>query len=186
MRVCNFTPEALRVLCLARQNACAMGHSYVGSEHLLLALAGETESMVSVALRRRGLEEGRLRRVVTEQMGLGRPDGMCQGLTVRCRHIIALATAESAHMGAQGVAPEHLLLGLLRDGGGSGAERCRHSPHHAGKGGAGAGEEGHKAKRHGDDHCGEKHPYAIVFQEIFHKNPFSGKKRKSELLQHFA
>ncbi len=119
----KFTSEALNVLCLARQNACAMGHSYVGSEHLLLALSASGQSAAGRVLQSRGVAEVQLRKAVTEQVGVGRAGGLpCQGLTVRCRQIIRLAATESQQMGAPAIAPEHLLLGLLRDGCGSGAK----------------------------------------------------------------
>ena len=117
MRESNFTPETLQVLCLARQSACAMGHSYVGSEHLLLAL-----SVAGEGLQRHGVVEQQLRRAMAEQIGIGRCGEPYQGLTVRCRQIIRLAAAESRQTGAADITPEHLLLGLLRDGCGSGAK----------------------------------------------------------------
>ena len=122
MQESNFTPQALNVLCLARQNACAMGHSYVGSEHLLLALSAMGRDAAGHELQRRGVTEGQLRKAVAEQVGRGKSGGPCQGLTVRCRQIIRFALTESRQLGARAISPEHLLLGLLREGCGSGAK----------------------------------------------------------------
>ncbi len=123
MQESKFTPEALNVLCLALKHASAMGHSYVGSEHLLLALAASGQNSAGEALQSRGIVEGRLRSTLAEQVGVGKPGGLpCQGLTMRCRQIIRLAVTESQQMGARKIGPEHLLLGLLRDGCGSGAK----------------------------------------------------------------
>lgn len=117
-----FTPQALNVLCLAQQNACAMGHSYVGSEHLLLALSASGQEYIGRVLQSRGVAEEELRKAVVEQVGMGKGGAPCQGLTARCRQIIHLAAAESRQMGAQAISPEYLLLGLLREGCGSGAK----------------------------------------------------------------
>ncbi|MBE6957227.1 MAG: ATP-dependent Clp protease ATP-binding subunit [Ruminococcaceae bacterium] len=121
MQESNFTPEALNVLCLARENACALGHSYVGSEHLLLALSALEEN-VGRMLQNRGVAEGALRKVLAAQMGVGKIGGPCQGLTVRCRQIIRFAVTESRQTGASAISPEHLLLGMLREGCGSGVK----------------------------------------------------------------
>ena len=122
MQESNFTPEALNVLCLARQNACALGHSYVGSEHLLLALSVMEQNAAGRVLQNRGVSEGQLRKAVAEQVGVGKSGGPCQGLTVRCKQIIRFAVTESRQTGAAAIAPEHLLLGLLREGGGNGVK----------------------------------------------------------------
>ena len=122
MQDTGFTTSALDVLRLAQQNACALGHSYVGSEHLLLALARQSHTPAGQMLNGRGLSAPTLQAVIAGQCGIGRPGtAPAQGLTPRCRKIIEYAAMESGRMGHKHISTEHLLLGLLQEGAGSAA-----------------------------------------------------------------
>ncbi|MBO5340260.1 MAG: ATP-dependent Clp protease ATP-binding subunit [Oscillospiraceae bacterium] len=122
MQDSRFTNSALGVLRCAQQNASLLGHSYVGSEHLLLGLAAQSETPASRALQRHGLNAPALRRAAADQLGSGRPGAAPpQGLTPRCQQIIQFAVMESNRMGQKSVSAEHLLLGLLRDSSGGAA-----------------------------------------------------------------
>ena len=123
MQDTGFTTSALDVLRLAQQNACALGHSYVGSEHLLLALARQSHTPAGQVLNSRGLSASTLLEIISRQFGTGRPGSApAQGLTPRCRKIIEYAAMESSRMGHKSISAEHLLLGLLRDDSGSAAK----------------------------------------------------------------
>ena len=123
MQDTGFTSSALDVLRLAQQNACALGHSYVGSEHLLLALARQSHTPAGRVLNSRGLNASTLQEVIAGQFGTGRPGtAPAQGLTPRCRKIIEYAAMESGRMGQKSISSEHLLLGLLQDDSGSAAK----------------------------------------------------------------
>ena len=99
-----------------------LGHSYVGTEHLLLALSQETGSAGRV-LRAAGLEEPCLRSMVLAGAGLGsRTLFLPQGLTPRARRAVHQAGVEAQRLHAGGVMPEHLLLALTRD---DGCTACR-------------------------------------------------------------
>lgn len=122
MQDTGFTTSALDVLRQAQQNACALGHSYVGSEHLLLALARQSHTPAGQLLNSRGLNATTLQAVIAGQCGTGRPGtAPAQGLTPRCRKIIEHAAREASRMGHKHIGPEHLLLGLLQEGTGSAA-----------------------------------------------------------------
>ena len=69
----RFTTAALGALRLAQENAARLGHSYVGSEHLLLALASQEYSPASRMLRERGADGAALRRAIAQLVGTGVP-----------------------------------------------------------------------------------------------------------------
>ena len=69
----RFTAAALGAIRLARESAAALGHAYVGSEHLLLGLAGQEFSPAAAALRAAGADSAALRAAVTQRVGTGVP-----------------------------------------------------------------------------------------------------------------
>ena len=104
-----------QVLNLAASAAAELGHSYVGTEHILLGLARE-DTGAAAGLRSCGCDYPRLRQLVTETVGTGAPCSVpAQGFTPEARRCIRMATLEAARLGHRKIAAEHLLLGLLRD-----------------------------------------------------------------------
>ena len=110
----RFTSTALGAIRSAQENAARLGHSYVGSEHLLLGLASLEYSPAAQALRRAGADRKTLRAGVVRRGGVGVP-ARCprQGLTPHCCQAIRGAAEESRRLGQRAVSAEHLLLGLL-------------------------------------------------------------------------
>ena len=110
----RFTSTALGAIRSAQENAARLGHSYVGSEHLLLGLASLEYSPAAQALRRAGADRKTLRAGVVRRVGVGVP-AQCprQGLTPHCCQAIRGAAEESRRLGQRAVSAEHLLLGLL-------------------------------------------------------------------------
>ena len=110
----RFTSTALGAIRSAQENAARLGHSYVGSEHLLLGLASLEYSPAAQALRRAGADRTTLRAGVGRRVGVGVP-ARCprQGLTPHCCQAIRGAAEESRRLGQRAVSAEHLLLGLL-------------------------------------------------------------------------
>ena len=110
----RFTSTALGAIRSAQENAARLGHSYVGSEHLLLGLASLEYSPAAQALRRAGADRKTLRAGVVRRVGVGVP-ARCprQGLTPHCCQAIRGAAEESRRLGQRAVSAEHLLLGLL-------------------------------------------------------------------------
>ncbi len=110
----RFTSTALSAIRLARDHAARLGHSYVGSEHLLLALAGQEFSPASCALRRSGAGASVLEAAIAQRVGVGVPvRSLQQGLTPSCCQAIQSAVGESRRLGQRLINSEHLLLGLL-------------------------------------------------------------------------
>ena len=112
----RFAPRAERAMELAQEAAGELGHSYVGSEHLLLGLMREEDGIARKALIEAGLTDEMIKNIVaragTGMMG----ETPSQGLSANARHIIEYAVAEAARTGAQFIDTEHLLIGILRDG----------------------------------------------------------------------
>ena len=116
MQDTRFTTSALGVLRSAQHSACVLGHSYVGSEHLLLGLAHQSQTPAGRLLNSRGLSAPALQETIIRLTGTGRPGAIpSQGLTPRCQQVIEHAVMESGRMGHKSISSEHLLLGLLRD-----------------------------------------------------------------------
>ena len=110
----QFTSTALGAIRLAQENAARLGHSYVGSEHLLLGLASQEYSPAASALRKAGADSQKLRSAIAQRVGIGVPARTPhQGLTPHCCQAIREAVGESRRLGQRSVNSEHLLLGLL-------------------------------------------------------------------------
>ena len=113
----RFTERAANALTLAQKAAGEFGHSYIGSEHLLLGLLREGGGPAAKALTACGVTEDKLLSEIEALSGRGTPDAAApQGMTPRTKRIIELAISSASQMGAGYVGTEHLLLGLLREG----------------------------------------------------------------------
>lgn len=115
----KFGEKARLVLDLAQEEARGLRHNYIGTEHLLLGLLREGESIAYKVLRDQGVELEAVRRAITFITGQGPVEVMGEiGLTPRAVATINLAVVEAGDLRQEKVAPEHLLLGILREGGG--------------------------------------------------------------------
>ena len=108
----QFTPAARSALCLAQAAAAELGHSYVGSEHILLGLARGNNSPIHHYLAEQSITADQLYQTIAAAVGTGLAGvAPSQGLTVRAKRIIRTAATESGGS----VDSEHLLLGILRE-----------------------------------------------------------------------
>ena len=113
----KFTQRAQAALKLAQRASANLGHSYVGTEHLLLGLAREGQGVAARLLLASGLTPQRLEEEVQRTSGSGSAVSLpLHGLTPHCRQAVELAAAECLRAGSRRVDTEHLLLGLLRLG----------------------------------------------------------------------
>ena len=114
----RFTPRAQNALRLAQAAAEELGHSYVGSEHLLLGLLREEAGAAHRCLAEQSVTAERARAAVVQIVGTGLA-GLAppQGLTPRAKRVIENAVGESGRTGGGYVGTEHLLLGILRENG---------------------------------------------------------------------
>ena len=111
----RFTQRASTAITKAHDAAMALGHSYVGTEHLLLGIVREGDGLGARILLSQGLTEHGLTRMVTETVGRGVPGSPEQGLTPRARRVIELAAEDAHRLGHCYVGTEHLLMGLVRE-----------------------------------------------------------------------
>ncbi len=113
----KFTEETRLVLDLAQEEARELHHNYVGTEHLLLGLLREGESIAYNVLHGLGIELEAVRRALTFIVGPGKEAVIGEiGLTPRAVAATTLAFNEAGHLRQEKIAPEHLLLGLTREG----------------------------------------------------------------------
>ena len=107
--------ELEQTLSQARLEAVHLGHSQVGSEHLLLALLVRNRSGAASFLHSNGWEAEGWRSVLTRLRGRGAVQlPLLQGLTDGARAVLSGAAAEAAGRKEKQIDPEHLLLAMLR------------------------------------------------------------------------
>ena len=110
----KFTEKAEGAIEQARLAAFGLGHSYVGTEHLLLGIVREKAGLGARILRDRGISEHSLKAAVSRQSGTGEPGAPTQGLTKHAWQAIEKAASDAARLGHSYIGTEHLLLGILR------------------------------------------------------------------------
>ncbi len=112
----KFTQKAQNTLNRALSFARELGHSYVGSEHLLMGLVAEKDSIASRLLLARGADTLRLRKSIIDIAGAGSPSHVSpEDMTPRAKKIIESSAAESVRQGNHYIGTEHLLLALLNE-----------------------------------------------------------------------
>lgn len=112
----SFTRKAASVLNGALEAACALGHTYIGSEHLLLALASESDCVAAKLLDARGITPERIRQSIIARVGCGERTRLTPGnMTPRVKRIIENSAAQSSRTGLGYIGTEHLLLALLAE-----------------------------------------------------------------------
>ena len=110
----KFTEKAEGAIEQARLAAFGLGHSYVGTEHLLLGILRERAGLGARILRDRGLSEHCLKDAISRANGTGEPGVPTQGLTKHAWQAIEKAASDAARLGHSYIGTEHLLLGILR------------------------------------------------------------------------
>lgn len=120
----RFTDRARRVLVLAQEEARLMEHNFLGTEHLLIALLQEGEGVAAKALTDLGVDIVGVRALVGDAVVPGSP-GTASGappFTPRSKKVLELSLREALDLGHNYIGTEHLLLGLVREGEGVGAQ----------------------------------------------------------------
>ena len=114
----RFTDDAQRVLSFAQEAALELGHDYVGTEHVLIGLIKVKYGVAAKALNELGLSAETIIEDVEEHIGRGNKKVSSVYMTPRVKHVLELAVEVANHMNHNYVGTEHILLGLLSDGGG--------------------------------------------------------------------
>ncbi len=115
----RFTERARKVVFYAQEEAQRFGEGYVSTEHLLLGLVRESDSVAARVLEKLGVSLNRIRSEVEKQLPRGdaRPN-QDMTLTPRAKRVIDLAYDEARNLNNNYIGTEHLLLGLIREGDG--------------------------------------------------------------------
>jgi len=120
----RFTDRVRRVLVLAQEELRLFNHSFLGTEHILLGLIREGEGIAAQALKRMDVSLEDARQSVNEIVKLsgGVPTGSAVPFTPRAKKVLELSLREALQLGHNYIGTEHILLGLLREGEGVGAQ----------------------------------------------------------------
>ncbi len=112
----NFSQKATMALNFALQAARELGHSYIGTEHLLVGLVQTEDSVAQKALSDAGITvEGLISRIA-ESVGTGTPSNVSgQDMTPRMKKILEQSYLEARQLGHNIIGTEHLLLALLKE-----------------------------------------------------------------------
>jgi hypothetical protein len=118
----RFTDASRQVLVLAQEEARLLGHSFIGTEHLLLGLLHQDGEAAQV-LTELGASLPAVRERVEETIGLaGRPPTGSPPFTPRSKKVMELSLREALQLGHTNIGTEHILLGLVREGEGVGCQ----------------------------------------------------------------
>lgn len=120
----RFTDRARRVLVIAQDEARALGHDFLGSEHMALALLQEGGGIAAKAMDQLGLEAESLRQRVSEAAppeGAGEGSAHAPPFTPDAKKSLESSLREALALGHDYIGTEHLLLGLIREPQGRGA-----------------------------------------------------------------
>ncbi|MBO4714466.1 MAG: ATP-dependent Clp protease ATP-binding subunit, partial [Verrucomicrobia bacterium] len=118
----NFTPRAQKALQLAYIEAARLGHKTVETEHILLGIVALGEGVAVEIFEKLGVSLETIRREVENSVIKGVPLKPANfPFSPRAKKVLGLAANEAKRLGFNGIATEHLLLGLLREDQGEGA-----------------------------------------------------------------
>lgn len=112
----RFTEKAQKVIYFAEQEASAMHHPAVGTEHILLGILDEGQGVAAKALMALGVDLEQTRETILRLVAAGsQPVGNEMLMTPRAKRVFTLAQDEAVRWGVNYIGTEHILLGLLRE-----------------------------------------------------------------------
>ena len=110
----QFTNKARSAIERARLAALELGHSYVGTEHLLIGIVAESEGVGAGILTTNGFTGDKILKCVEVLRGRGNPAVPAMGLSGHAAKAIRLAAEDAKRLGHLYVGTEHMLMGMLR------------------------------------------------------------------------
>jgi ATP-dependent Clp protease ATP-binding subunit ClpC len=122
----RFTERARQVVVLAQDEARALKHNYIGTEHILLGLLREEEGLAARVLESLDVAAEEVRAQVLQIVGQG--DEVTTGqipFTPRAKKVLELAQREALSLAHNYIGTEHILLGLVRENEGVAARILR-------------------------------------------------------------
>lgn len=112
----GFTQKANRALNTALESAQELGHTYVGTEHVLLGLLKEESSAAAAALRQCSVTSKALLERIENSIGKGYPTELTpDDFTPRVKRVLRSAVMAASRMGSGYVGTEHVLIALMSD-----------------------------------------------------------------------
>ena len=113
----GFTEKANRALNLAIEKAETMGHTYIGSEHLLLGILAEGTGAAATLLASEGITEEKVAELLAEKVGEGLPTSLSpDDFTPRSKRILEMSIAAARSISGGYVGTEHILLAIIEEG----------------------------------------------------------------------
>jgi len=119
----RFTERSRRVVVLAQEESRMLDHNYIGTEHILLGLIHEGDGIAARVIESAGLTLDAARAEVERMIGRGtsEPTGHIP-FTPRAKRVLELALREALAQKKSYIGPEHILLGVIREADGVGAQ----------------------------------------------------------------
>lgn len=112
----KFTQKAAQALNLAKECSQALGHNYIGTEHIIWGLVKEGTGVAAGVLLSNGVTDQKVLDSILSLVGRGDGSQQIIGYTPRTKRVIELSYAETRRLGQNYIGTEHLLLGILREG----------------------------------------------------------------------
>ena len=112
----GFTEKANEALNQAINSASQLGHTYVGSEHLLLGLLRVGSGIASTVLNKNGVTAEKIEELMRFNIGVGTPTNLSPDyFTPRAKRVLEVAMSGCNNLGKKFVGTEHLLIGILSE-----------------------------------------------------------------------
>lgn len=112
----GFTEKANNALNYSIESAENFGHTYVGSEHILLGLLKEGTGVAAVVLSELGINDSELENIIRTEIGVGSRTSLnTDDFTPRTKRILQMAVMQAATLGHNYVGTEHLLIAIIEE-----------------------------------------------------------------------
>ncbi len=113
----GFTEKANKALNLAVESAESLGHTYIGSEHMILGLLKEGSGVAAEVLTKLGVRADTMESTIRQKVGSGSQTRLTiDDFTPRSKRILQIAVMEASRLGHNYVGTEHLLIAILEEG----------------------------------------------------------------------
>ncbi len=115
-RFTGFTENANKAMNYAIEDAQSLGHTYIGTEHILLGLLQENSGVAYVALENSGVTFEDVESIIKEKIGAGSVTRLTTNdLTPRSKRVIQMSMVIASNLHHNYVGTEHLLIALIED-----------------------------------------------------------------------
>ena len=111
----KFTNKAKKVIEISNDISIELGHTYIGTEHILYGLAKEGEGIAAKVLLNKGITPEKIVKKIEEIVGKGNEIEETLGFTPRTKRILENAFLETKKIGSNFIGTEHLLLAILKE-----------------------------------------------------------------------